>query len=147
MWGDLEDLSTKDAESSEVARFIPGSTPACHPGLRPGVSNATQAKAEPPQTQTDTTHPNTYYRNIPGCFIAGTVYDPEQQEVIIGARVRATNGGKTKEVLTDDFGDFWFEDLQRGYYEIVIEAEGYEYKTIKMVETKGGTNIGDIPLK
>jgi Fe-S-cluster-containing dehydrogenase component len=32
--------------------------------------------------------PRVYYRNIPGKFIAGTVYDPIDKEVVIGAACR-----------------------------------------------------------
>lgn len=90
--------------------------------------------------------PNVYYRNIPGKFIAGTLFDPDEQEVLIGARVRATNGGKTWEVITDEFGDFWFNDLAKGKYDVVIEAEGYEYKTFDKVDATIDVNLGDIPL-
>jgi Fe-S-cluster-containing dehydrogenase component len=90
--------------------------------------------------------PQVYYRNIPGKFIAGTLFDPIEQEVLIGAKCRATNGGKTWEVVTDDFGDFWFNDLAVGKYDVVIEAEGYEYKTFAKVDTTRDVNLGDIPL-
>ena len=92
--------------------------------------------------------PRVYYRNIPGQFIAGTVYDPEEKEVVIGARVRATNGGKTVEVVTDEYGDFWFKDLAKGLYDIVIQAKGYEYKTFDKVDVKSEcVNLGDIALE
>jgi len=90
--------------------------------------------------------PKVYYRNIPGKFIAGTVYDPIEKEVVIGARCRATNGGKTVEVLSDEYGDFWFKDLAMGKYDIVIEAKGYEFKTFDAVDAKVDVNLGDIPL-
>ena len=92
------------------------------------------------------TCPNVYYRNVPGEFIAGTVFDPGEMEVVIGARVRATNGGKMWETVTDDFGDFWFRDLAIGVYDIVIEAEGFEYKVFKGVRSKDSVNLGDIAL-
>ncbi len=38
--------------------------------------------------------PRVYYRNIPGRFIGGTVYDPVAKEVVIGARCLLTTGGK-----------------------------------------------------
>ena len=92
--------------------------------------------------------PKVYYRNIPGQFIAGTVYDPEEKEVIIGARVRATNGGKTVEVVTDEYGDFWFKDLAKGLYDVVIQAKGYEYKVFDAVDVKSEcVNLGDIALE
>ena len=90
--------------------------------------------------------PRVYYRNIPGKFIAGTVYDPVEKEVIIGARCRATNGGKTVEVLTDEYGDFWFKDLAMGKYDVVIEAKGYEYKTFKNVDATVDVNLGDVAM-
>lgn len=92
-------------------------------------------------------HPKVFYRNIPGKFIAGTVYDPIQKEVIIGARCRATNGGKTVEVFSDNYGDFWFNDLAMGLYDVVIEAKGYEFETFTSVDAKKDVNLGDIPLK
>ena len=93
------------------------------------------------------TVPKVYYRNIPGEFIAGTVFDPVEMEVVIGARVRAVNGGKMWEVITDDFGDFWFKDLAIGKYDIVIEAGGYQYKTFNGVSSKNSVNLGDIALE
>ncbi|NLB28830.1 MAG: 4Fe-4S dicluster domain-containing protein [Clostridiales bacterium] len=91
-------------------------------------------------------HPRVYYRNIPGRFIGGTVYDPIEKEVIIGAKVRATNGGKTWHVLTDEYGDFWFNDLAGGKYDIVIEAAGFEYRVFDNVDATKDVNLGDIPM-
>ena len=90
--------------------------------------------------------PKVFYRNIPGKFIAGTVYDPVDKEVVIGARCRATNGGKTVEVLSDEYGDFWFKDLAMGKYDIVIEAKGFEFKTFDAVDATIDVNLGDVPL-
>ena len=112
-------------EESELQDFIVGATV-----RRPETGN----------------HPRVYYRNIPGRFIAGTVYDPVEKEVVIGARCRATNGGKTVEVLSDEYGDFWFKDLAMGKYDVVIEAKGYEYKVFNQVDATKDVNLGDIPL-
>jgi Fe-S-cluster-containing dehydrogenase component len=90
--------------------------------------------------------PRVYYRNIPGKFIAGTVYDPVEKEVIIGAKLRATNGGKTIHTVTDEYGDFWFTDLARGKYDVVIEAKGFAYKRFDAVDATRDVNLGDIPL-
>jgi len=90
--------------------------------------------------------PKVFYRNIPGKFIAGTVYDPVDKEVIIGARCRATNGGKTVEVLSDEYGDFWFKDLAMGKYDVVIEVKGYEFKTFDAVDATKDVNLGDIAM-
>ena len=91
--------------------------------------------------------PRVYYRNIPGAFIAGTVYDPVSKEVVTGAKCRATVGGKTYSAVTDDYGDFWFEDLPVGKFRVIIEAGGYEYKVFEDVRTRECVNLGDIPLE
>jgi NAD-dependent dihydropyrimidine dehydrogenase PreA subunit len=90
--------------------------------------------------------PRVFYRNIPGRFIAGTVYDPVKKEIVERAKVRCTNGGKTWFTHTDDFGDFWFTDLAAGKYDVVIEAKGYEYKTLTALDATADLNLGDIPL-
>ncbi len=90
--------------------------------------------------------PRVYYRNIPGKFVAGTVYDPIEKEVVIGARCRLTNGGKTVEVVTDSYGDFWFKDLAKGKYDLVIEADGFEFKVIDNIDATKDVNLGDLPL-
>jgi NAD-dependent dihydropyrimidine dehydrogenase PreA subunit len=91
--------------------------------------------------------PQVYYRNIPGQFIAGTVYDPVEKEVIIGARVRAITGGKLYMTHTDEFGDFWFRDLAVGVFDVYIEAKGYKEKAFKGLRTRESVNLGDIPLE
>lgn len=95
------------------------------------------------------THPNVYYRNIPGKFIGGLVYDLAAEEVIIGARVRLISGGKRRETVTDLFGDFWFEDLPVGKYDLYIDADGYATKAIQDIRTDfdKSVNLGDIPLE
>jgi len=94
--------------------------------------------------------PRVYYRNKPGRFIGGTIFNPIEQDVIEGAKVRATIGGKTYQVLTDDFGDFWFNDVPPGKYTVVIEAKGFEVRVFDEVDATDpenyGVNIGDIPL-
>lgn len=91
--------------------------------------------------------PRVYYRNIPGQFIAGTVYDPVEEEVIIGARCRMDTGGKILETITDDYGDFWFKDLAIGRYDLAIEAKGYKGKYFRDLDTDKCINLGDIPLE
>jgi NAD-dependent dihydropyrimidine dehydrogenase PreA subunit len=91
--------------------------------------------------------PRTYYRNIPGRFIAGTIYDPVEKEVVIGAACRATIGGKTYHATTDDYGDFWFNDLPIGKFNVVILAQGFEPKVFDEVSTRESVNLGDIPLE
>jgi Fe-S-cluster-containing dehydrogenase component len=90
--------------------------------------------------------PRVYYRNIPGRFIGGCAVDPDEKEVIIGADVRATVGGKTYFTKTDDFGDFWLNDLPVGKFRVVIDgsAAGYGISVFEEVSTKTSVNLGDI---
>ncbi len=90
--------------------------------------------------------PKVFYRNIPGKFIAGTVYDPVEKEVVIGARCLLTSGGKLVETFTDAYGDFWFQDLAVGRYGVSIEAKGFQGKYFADLDTTGDVNLGDIPL-
>ena len=87
-----------------------------------------------------------YYKNIPGRFIAGTVYDPVEKEVIIGAACVLTGGGQTRTVTTDDFGDFWFRDLPVGDYALTITAPGFAPLHFDAVSTAKDQNLGDLPM-
>jgi len=91
-------------------------------------------------------HPRVYYRNIPGKFISGTLYDPIEREVVIGARVLLTSGGKLGETFTDAYGDFWFRDLAVGTYDVAVEAKGFAGAYFSMIDTSEDVNLGDIPL-
>ena len=91
---------------------------------------------------------NFYYKNLPGLFIAGEVWDPEINEIIEGAKVelRDAGGATVGETQTDGFGDFWFRKLQPGLYRVVIKATGFE-RVDKDVELEKSLNIGDFPLQ
>ena len=90
--------------------------------------------------------PRVYYLNIPKKFVAGTIYNPEEKEVIIGATCTLRSNGKKNTVTTDGFGDFWFNDLEVGTYSLKIEAKGFAAKTIPNINTEKDVNLGDIPL-
>ena len=90
--------------------------------------------------------PRVRYRNIPGQFIAGTVYDPDEEEVLIGARCRAVSGGKHIETFTDVYGDFWFSDIAVGTWEVFVEAKGYTLKALGAIRTDESVNLGNIPM-
>ncbi len=91
--------------------------------------------------------PRVYYRNIPGKFIAGTVYDPIEKEVVIGARCLLTSGGKLVETFTDAYGDFWFKDLAVGTYEREHRGQGLRGQVLlRLSSTAKDVNLGDIPL-
>jgi len=90
--------------------------------------------------------PRVYYLNIPKKFVAGTVYDPAEKEVITGATCTLSSNGKKLTATTDGFGDFWFEGLGEGSFSLKIEAKGFAAKTIDSISTEKDVNLGDIPL-
>ena len=79
-------------------------------------------------------------------LVAGTIYDPVEKEVIIGATCTLSHNGKKLTATTDGFGDFWFEGLEEGTYSLKIEAKGFAAKTIEPISTEKDVNLGDIPL-
>ena len=93
--------------------------------------------------------PRVYYLNRPHLFINGEVWDPETDEVIIGAKLTLTlPDGSTMEAESDDFGEFWFKKLDAGTYALKIEAEGFaaiEREGIELVDK--GINLGDFPMQ
>ena len=93
------------------------------------------------------TGPKVYYRNIPGRFIGGTIYDPEEEVVVKNARCILTNEKQTWETSTDMFGDFWFKDLPKGKYDLTIEADGFDSLAFHGIDTtKDSINLGDQPM-
>jgi sulfite dehydrogenase (quinone) subunit SoeB len=95
----------------------------------------------------DKVKPRVYYLGLPKKFIAGTVYDPAEEEVVIGATCTLTSkAGKALTVATDAYGDFWFEDLPDGTYDLEIKS-GKKVKTFAGLDTAlADINLGDIPL-
>ena len=85
------------------------------------------------------------YLGLPKKFIAGTVYDPAAQEVVIGATCTLTGDSGTFTEQTNHWGDFWFEDLDEGNFTLKIEAAG-KSKTIADLSTVKDIGLGDIPL-
>jgi len=100
---------------------------------------------------TETLHPEyglttrVHYKNLPKRFIAGTVYDPVEEEVAIGATCTLSGDG-TGTATTDGFGNFWFEGLKVGTFSLKIEAAGFATWTKDSISTEKDVNLGDIPL-
>jgi len=93
--------------------------------------------------------PRVYYLNLPKKFIAGTVYDPVEEEVLIGATATLTaegGGGEARAVETDSYGDFWFEGLEDGVYELELKHGGQVVAFAGLDAAAADINLGDIPL-
>lgn len=92
------------------------------------------------------TKPRVYYLNAPKLFIAGSVWDEKDNEVIIGAKISLEGpNGLSVETVSDDLGDFWFLKLDAGDYKVTMNAEGYAEKTVD-VKLDKSLNIGDFAL-
>ena len=93
------------------------------------------------------TSPRVHYLNLPRKFVAGTVYDPVEKEVVIGATCTLTDSasGEKFSAITDGFGDFWFEKLTVSTFSLNIETDG-KTRTIDSISTEKDVNLGDIPL-
>lgn len=90
--------------------------------------------------------PRAYYLGVPKKFVAGTVYDPKAEEVVIGATCTLNGNDGKVTTKTDDFGDFWFEGLPEAKYSLSIAASGFKAKTVDDISTAKDVNLGDIPL-
>lgn len=94
------------------------------------------------------TRPRVYYKNLPKKFVAGTVYDPKQKEVIIGAACTLKDdvSGATFTAVTDNFGDFWFNGLADDRTFTLTIVKGKQSKTLPGVKTEKDLSLGDIPM-
>lgn len=100
------------------------------------------------------TNPRVYYKNLyrfTSCFISGSVSlnKNDKYECAEGAEVTLFGqaGNKIATVLTDNFGDFKFDNLEEnsGKYKIEIAHPTYNSRSIE-VDLKTSCSIGDILL-
>jgi tetrathionate reductase subunit B len=95
----------------------------------------------------DEVKPRLYYLGLPKRFIAGTLYEPTDEEVVIGATATLTAAdGTTKTTKTDAYGDFWFEGIAPGTYDLVLTHDGARLAFAALDTTNADINLGDIPL-
>ena len=89
-----------------------------------------------------------FYLNLPKKFVAGTVYDPVEKEVIIGATctLKDAESAAAYTAETDNFGDFWFNGLPDDRtYSLKIE-KGASCKVMEKINTADDVNLGDIAM-
>jgi len=103
--------------------------------------------AEPLNSSVQTSQ-RVYYRGLPKKFIAGTLYDPNSKEVIIGARctLEDEESGAEHEMETNEFGDFWFNDLQDDRRFTLTFRIGNAVKVLQNIHTHKDISLGDIPF-
>jgi tetrathionate reductase subunit B len=91
--------------------------------------------------------PRVFYLNLPKRFVAGTVYDPVREEVVVAANCTLTDlkSGQKQSTKTDGFGDFWFEGVEVGIYSLEITGLD-KTKIIASIDTEKDVNLGDIAL-
>lgn len=87
------------------------------------------------------------YVGLPKHFVAGeVVYKGAEGECAPGVKVSLTGGGLNLETLTDIFGDFEFEGLDKNEtYKVVVSAEGY-VEASEEFTTFTDVNLGEIVL-
>ena len=92
--------------------------------------------------------PRMYFLNKPKRFIGGIVVDLEADEVIIGAKVTLENldNGDVVATETDEFGDFWFHNVEAALYKVYVEADGYLTRVIDTTTVDEDRNVGVIEL-
>jgi Fe-S-cluster-containing dehydrogenase component len=97
-------------------------------------------------------NPRVYYKNLykySRAFIAGSVALAEKDECAEGAKVTLIHGAtkKSEASVTNNYGDFKFDNLQEnsGKYTIEIDLSGYKKQT-KLVDLKTSINLGTILL-
>ena len=122
VFGDLDD------PESEIAR----------------LSKSLETESLRPEFNTDSL---VQYVGIPKHFVAGeVVYKGDEGECAPGVKVSLTGGGLNLETVTDLFGDFEFEGLDKNEtYKLVVSAEGFAENTQEFTTFKD-VNLGEIVL-
>ncbi len=116
--------------------------------VRELMSGAEQLKPKSGAKEPSDVKPRVYYIGLPKRFIGGTVYDPEADEVVIGADIDIIGNSTDKKisVKTDDFGDFWVDGLEPDIFTVLITKSGYNRIELKTDITDSDINLGDVPM-
>lgn len=93
---------------------------------------------------TETSH--VYYKGLPKTFIAATVYDPQEMEIVEGAKVTAVSDASSFETETDDWGDFWLKEIPAAEYKVTISKDG-KVKELDVSTLEKDQGLPDIALK
>jgi Fe-S-cluster-containing dehydrogenase component len=123
VFGDLDDPASEIAKATAA-----GKSEALHPEFQ--------------------TTPLVRYRGIPKRFVAGEVILKDRQEACApGISVSLSGSGTEKTTVTDDFGEFEFEGLEKNAsYKVTFAHAGYASRQIEVV-TRTDVNLGEIVLE
>ena len=92
--------------------------------------------------------PRTYYKNLPKRFIAGAVVDLGIDELLIGAPVKIEGkAGYSAQMVTDEFGDFMFNQIPADVYTLTVCAEGYKELAMEVDVTAIDKTVGDLAVE
>lgn len=92
---------------------------------------------------------NVYYLNLPKRWVAGQIIDEAEDEVVIGACVSLYAIGGEEPILSttsDEFGDFWFRQIDEGRYTIKVEAKDFVEREISVDATEADANVGRVNI-
>jgi tetrathionate reductase subunit B len=95
------------------------------------------------------TAPRVFYSGLMNkYFIAGEVFDPDEDECLEDATVMLTNmrSRESSTLKTDQFGDFWFERQEPGQYSLTVQKDGYAARTVNAIDVSEDVNVGEIEL-
>ncbi|MBQ9004092.1 MAG: oxidoreductase [Eggerthellaceae bacterium] len=85
-----------------------------------------------------------YYLNLPKRFVAGEVYDEAADEIIEGMKIQLLADDEVvAETESDDFGDFWFDQVEPAAYTVRFCAEG-GVREMAADATELDVNVGSI---
>jgi len=92
--------------------------------------------------------PRVHYISLPKRLIAGSVYDVRADECLKDATitVRSLRTGEMWAANTDEFGDFWLEELEpRDLVMVRFEKPGY-LPRMRLVYTREDRVLGDLAM-
>lgn len=125
---------------------VPRCVDACATGALRFV-DVNEAAEDLAKTERLTPGSHVYYLNLPKRWIAGQVVDPMRDEVVIGAIVTLTdNAGNAQTAQTDEFGDFWFKQIEPGCYGLKVEDSRFVTHEFKADCTEADVNMGILKM-
>ena len=128
---------------------VPRCVEVCGPGALTYVDeeeiDADQVESINPEAGTE---PSMVYLNLPKRFVAGMAVDLAADEVVIGAKVQLKDKetGEVLETETDEFGDFWFNQVEAHAFDLCISADGFTTRNLETSAVDTDQNVGVVEM-